>query len=92
MQDFPSFARVSKVHAACYHKSGNPHQPSPAASGQQARRAFLAGGPSKAFAVTGTGAWGYVTGMFNQQLAVTAAVANCSKANHDKTGCRVVNR
>ena len=62
------------------------------ASGQQAFRAFLAGGPAKAFAITGTGGWGYVTGMFDQQLADEAALANCNKANHDKSACKVANR
>ena len=62
------------------------------ASGRDAFKTFLAAGPYKAFAITGTGGWGYATGNFNQQLADQAAVDNCTKAAKFRVTCSVVNR
>ena len=61
-------------------------------AGREAFKTFLAAGPYKAFAVTGSGGWGYATGNFNQQLADTAAVDNCTKASKTHARCTVVNR
>ena len=61
-------------------------------AGREAFRTFLAAGPFKAFAVTGTGGWGYATGNFNQQLADEAAIQNCEKASKAHSRCTVANR
>ena len=61
-------------------------------AGREAFKTFLAAGPYRAFAVTGTGGWGYATANFSQQIADDAAVANCTKAAKSRVKCSVVNR
>ena len=61
-------------------------------SGRAAFQTFLAAGPFKAFAITGSGGWGYATAGFTQQLADEAAIRNCTQAAHSPVRCNVVNR
>lgn len=48
--------------------------------GEEAWKRFLAAAPYKAFAMTGSGSYGYSTGMFGQQLADDEAMDRCRKA------------
>jgi len=70
-----------------------PDVPPPAGlndKGLAAWKRFLAGGPFKAFATNGSGAFGYSTAGFEQAIADDKAIDSCKKAAAGNGNCTVV--
>jgi dienelactone hydrolase len=56
------------------------------------RSIYLGAGPHKAFATDGSGAYGYSTGQFTQQLADDHAMENCNQHHGNGRKCSVTYR
>lgn len=73
-----------------------PDVPSPAGlhdKGVEAWKRYLAGGPFKAFAMTGSGVWGLSYGTFDQEISDHEALERCRKAaGANGNGCQIVAR
>lgn len=53
---------------------------------------FLAGGPFKTFATNNSGAYGYSTGQFSQDIADREAIDHCKRMTNGVGTCKVVER
>jgi len=73
-----------------------PEIPPPAglhARGVEGWQRYLGDPPFRAFAMTGTGGWGFASGTFDQETADQQAIERCKKASGAEAGlCKVVAR